>query len=99
MTRDRVMAALRDALPGLRRDFAVETLDLFGSVARGDDRPDSDVDVLVQFAPGSRPTLFTLAGVKLRLEDVLGREVDVGTPGGLRPDVRGSVDAEKLRVA
>jgi uncharacterized protein len=99
MTRDQVIPALRDALPGLRAEFGVDTLDLFGSVARGDDRPGSDVDVLVQFLPGSRPTLFTLAGLKLRLEDLLGREVDVGTPGGLRPDVRASVDAERLRVA
>src|SRR2546423_31395 len=99
MIRDSVMSTLRAALPDLRREFGVQELYIFGSVARGDDHPDSDVDVLVEFQPGSRPTLFTLAGIKIRLEDILGRSVDVGTPDGLKPRVRDTINAEKLRVA
>lgn len=99
MIRDEVMSTLRGALPELRREYAVRELYVFGSVARGDDGPESDVDVLVEFQPEARPTLFTLAGIKIRLEELLGRDVDVGTPDGLKPRVRDTVNAEKLRVA
>jgi predicted nucleotidyltransferase len=99
MTREEAISILRAAMPGLRNEFAVESLYLFGSVARGDNRPDSDVDVLIEFAPGSRPTLFTLAGVYGRLVDLLGCGVDVGTLDSLRPAFRQSVEAEMLRVA
>lgn len=99
MIRDQVISKLKAALPELRREFMVQELYLFGSVARGDDDEESDVDVLVEFLPEFRPTLFTLAGIKIRLEEILGRSVDVGTPNGLKPRVRDTINAEKLRVA
>ena len=99
MTSDQVMSMLKAALPDLRREFKVQELYLFGSFARGDYGPESDVDVLVEFQPDSRPTLFTLAGLQIRLTELLGRDVDVGTPGGLKPRSRDSINAEKRRVA
>ncbi len=55
---------------------------IFGSIARGDSRPDSDVDLLVDLEAGR--TLFDLAGLHDDLVDLLGREVDILTPGALR---------------
>ena len=99
MIRDQVISKLKDALPELRREFMVQELYLFGSVARGDDDEKSDVDVLVEFLPESRPTLFTLAGLLNALEDLLGRKVDLGERHMLRPFMRTEVEQEMRRVA
>lgn len=50
---------------------------LFGSVLREDFRPDSDVDVLVRFAPDAHPTLFTLEDMEAELRELFGRHVDL----------------------
>jgi predicted nucleotidyltransferase len=55
---------------------------LFGSVARGDDRPDSDIDLLVDFTADS--SLFDLMRITRELEELLGRPVDVVSVGGLK---------------
>jgi predicted nucleotidyltransferase len=56
---------------------------VFGSVARGDDRDDSDVDLLVEFEPGS--SLFDLLHLQEELQELLGCPVDVVSRGGLKP--------------
>lgn len=99
MLRNQIIPQLRAALPALRQDFAVQSIYLFGSIARGDDHPDSDVDVLVDFVPDSRPTLFTLVGIRMRLQGLLDRDVDVATPNGIKPRFRDAIHAEMLRVA
>src|SRR5437879_4400080 len=98
MLRDEVTSKLRAALPDLRREFGVASVYLFGSVARGDERPDSDVDVLVEFEPSSRPTLLTLAGLLAEMERIVGRSADVGELRSLRPSFRPTVEREMLRV-
>ena len=55
---------------------------IFGSVARGDDGPDSDIDLLVDFAPDS--SLFDLMRMARELEELLGHRVDVVSTGGLK---------------
>ncbi|MBD2075953.1 nucleotidyltransferase family protein [Phormidium sp. FACHB-592] len=57
--------------------WKVSEFALFGSVLRDDFRPDSDIDVLVTFAPDAKRGLMTLAKMKYELEDLLGREVDL----------------------
>jgi len=57
--------------------WKVSELALFGSVLRDDFRPDSDIDVLITFAPDAKRGLMTLARMKHELEDLLGREVDL----------------------
>ena len=69
---------------------------LFGSVARGDERPDSDVDFLVELAPGARP--FAILAIGADLEAALGVKVDVGTTGSLRPRLRDEVLAEAVAL-
>jgi len=63
---------------------AVTRLSLFGSALAGRARPDSDIDLLVEFEPGARPTLFDLAAMEEELSLLLGgRRVDLRTPGEL----------------
>lgn len=57
--------------------WKVSELALFGSILRDDFRPDSDVDMLITFAPDAKRGLMTLARMKYELEDLLGREVDL----------------------
>ena len=74
--------------------FAVQDLFLFGSVARDEATAKSDVDFLVNF---SRPAgLFTLLGLKGFLEELLGCDVDIGTPNSLRPHLRETVLEEVI---
>lgn len=61
----------------------IRRLYLFGSVLRGDFGPSSDVDVLVEFEPGARVGLIRLSGLELELGDIIGRKVDLNTPGFL----------------
>jgi predicted nucleotidyltransferase len=55
----------------------IRRLDLFGSVLREDFRPDSDIDVLVEFEPGLEPGLFQISEMEQELTKLLGREVDL----------------------
>ena len=61
----------------------IRKLSLFGSVLRGDFGPDSDIDILVEFEFGTRVGLITLAGLELELGEIIGRKVDLNTPGFL----------------
>jgi hypothetical protein len=91
-----VLRVLRENEAMLRREHGVKSLALFGSVARDEARPDSDVDLLVEF---ERPTgYFGLVRLQLCLEQLLGRTVDLGTPGALRPAMRRRIDEEAVRV-
>ena len=95
--RDQTLRVLRDALPELERRFHVGSLRLFGSLARDEGGPQSDVDLLVEFV---KPVgLFVLADLREYLIELLGRPVDVGTEGSLRPRIRDAVVAEAIRVA
>ena len=77
--------------------FGVRSLSLFGSVARDEARPDSDIDVLVEF---EGPTTFDgHMGLLVFLEDLLGRRVDVVTAKGLKPRLRPLIDQDLVRVA
>jgi hypothetical protein len=69
---------------------------VFGSVARGEARADSDVDLLVDLEPGR--SLLDLGGLTIDLEEILGRKVDIVTPAGLSPRIRANVlrEARKL---
>ena len=90
------------ALAAARRDeiiqrFGVRSLALFGSVARDEARPDSDIDFLVEF---EGPTTFdSHMGLLVYLEDLLGRSVEVVTVGGLKPRLRPLIEQDLVRVA
>ena len=77
--------------------FRVKSLGIFGSVVRGEERADSDVDVLVAF--DGPATFDQYMDLKLFLEDLLGRRVDLVTERGLREAIRPVVERELRRVA
>lgn len=72
----------------------VQGLRVFGSVARGEDGPDSDVDLLVDLPPGTG--LFGLGRLRADLERALDAQVDVVPVAGLKPQVRAAVEAEAV---
>jgi len=84
----------RDRIAEFCRRHHIRRLSLFGSVLRDDFRPDSDVDVLVEFEPGTRVGLIGLADVEIELAELLGRKVDLNTPGFLSRYFREQVLAE-----
>jgi len=78
------LAVDRAAVAAVCRAYGVARLSLFGSVLRSDfDRERSDVDMLVEFQPGARQSLFQLLRMQLALSQVVGRPVDLTTPGSL----------------
>jgi len=94
MRRDEVIRKIREHLGDLDQ-FDVRSLALFGSVARDEATPDSDVDVLVEFG---RATFDGYMGLKFFLEDLLGTAVDVATIDSLRPWLRERVLREAVHV-
>ena len=67
----------RDAVTAFCRRHHIRRLALFGSVLRDDFRPDSDVDVLVAFAPGARRSILDLMQMKIELSELFDRKVDL----------------------
>ncbi|HEY0037520.1 MAG TPA: nucleotidyltransferase family protein [Longimicrobium sp.] len=72
-----------DRIAEFCRKWNIVEFALFGSVLREDFRPDSDVDVLVTFAPGSRVSLFDFPGMQDELQEIFGRRVDLLTRRGV----------------
>jgi predicted nucleotidyltransferase len=70
------------------RQYEVRELSLFGSAARGEMRPDSDIDLLVEFLPDAQVGLVEHAGLMLDLQSLLGRKVDLVSENGLKPRIR-----------
>jgi predicted nucleotidyltransferase len=87
-----------DQIEILAQKYPIRRLSLFGSVLRDDFRPDSDIDVLVEFEPDAHATLFDMGEIQMDLSDLLGREVDLKTPGFLSPMFRSRVLAEAVML-
>ena len=97
MKRDQITQILQANRAELERKYGVRSLSLFGSVARDEDGPASDVDLLVEF---DRPVgYFGLFALQDYLESLLGCKVDLGTPDSLKPRIRDHVMGECVRVA
>lgn len=88
------LTLIREHEPELKKRFGVATIGLFGSFVRGEERPDSDVDILVTFRRG-KETFDNYMGCKFYLEDLFGRNVDLVMKGAikkrLRPYILGEV--------
>jgi len=96
MNRQAILDRLNAEAPGLKKKYGVNSLAVFGSMARGDDHEGSDVDILVTFEGKARFDNFM--GLKLDLEDLFGRRVDLLTPKCLRPVMQSEIDKEALVV-
>jgi uncharacterized protein len=73
----------REQIEEFCRRWKIVELSLFGSVLRDDFQPESDIDVLVSFAPDARRTLFDLVRIEDELADILGRKVDLVLKSGI----------------
>jgi uncharacterized protein len=96
MDRENVIATLRAHEADLHR-AGVAALYLFGSVARQESRPDSDIDLFFD-TDNPRFSLIELVDVQEKVSDILGTETDVMTRASLHPMLRGQIEAEALRV-
>jgi predicted nucleotidyltransferase len=95
-TLDAVIAELRRLKPDLERRYPIRALGVFGSYARGEQREDSDLDVLVELGDGM--TLIDFAGLQLDLSDALGVSVELVEKEALKPRLAPRVLAEVVRV-
>lgn len=91
----RINQALREALSELKESYGVESLAVFGSVARGGARSGSDVDVLVRFE-GEPPGLFGFVRLERRLSEIIGLPVDLVMESALKPRLRDKILAEAV---
>src|SRR5690554_4769245 len=91
-----LVEARRDEIKAIVARHNGKSIAIFGSVARGDERPGSDIDFLVELAPGTRP--FEILSIGTELEEVLDVKVDVGTPDSLKERPRGEVLAEAVTL-
>jgi predicted nucleotidyltransferase len=96
-TLEAVKNRLAEHVPELRQR-GLRHLAVFGSVARGEDRPDSDVDIAVEVEEGRSFSLFKMEDTRLALQDVLGRPVDLGLVASLRPAVRAAFEADNVPI-
>lgn len=96
MNREEALTVLTRLKPQLQKQFGVSELALFGSAARDELRPDSDIDVLVKFDVVASSARYF--GVQFAIEDAIGMPVDLVTENALRRELRPYVERERIRV-
>ena len=86
------------SLAAVARRYGVKELSLFGSAARGEMRPESDIDLMVEFEPGLRIGRIKFESLVEELELLAGRRVDLVTKRGLKPWIRPTllIDAQVI---
>lgn len=96
LTRSEALALLGRHREEIVRRFHVRRLSLFGSVARDEAGPNSDLDVLVDFE--RPPTFDDYTGLMVHLEDLFGRKVDVVSRSGMKPGARPFIERDLIDV-
>ena len=71
---------------------------VFGSYARGEETPESDIDILVDYGEGRKPSLITIAGIRIELEERFKTKVDLVPEDGLYDNIRPYVDRDKILI-
>jgi len=97
ITAEDVLATLRAHATELRA-AGIRHASLFGSIARGDAEPDSDIDLAVELDPAARVDLFKLSALERRLADLLGRPVDLVPEPVETPRLRANMERDRLRA-
>jgi predicted nucleotidyltransferase len=95
--RDRVVEELRQAAPGLRAR-GITHLSLFGSIARGEAGPESDVDLLIEIRPGARFGLSDLLDLQEDLGKRLGRPINFAFSSEMRPWLRDWIEEDRIEI-
>ena len=88
MERDEVLRILAEHKPDLQKKFGVKSIAIFGSTARNEASPESDVDVLVEFDPAFEPSLLDFINLKHYLSDTMNVQVDLVERGSIIPELR-----------
>jgi predicted nucleotidyltransferase len=96
MSLEQLLSQKRDDIMRAAQKHGARNVRVFGSVARGDDGPDSDIDFLVDMEPGR--SLLDMGGLLMDLREMLGRNVDVVTERGLKTRIRDRVLEEAIRL-
>lgn len=91
-----ILAELRALQPELKKRYPIREMGIFGSYVRGEQREDSDLDVLVDLGDGM--TLIDLAGLQLELADALGLRVDLAMKDALKPRIEKRILAEAVML-
>ena len=94
---EHVLATLRAHKAELRA-AGIRRLSLFGSVARGDDAADSDVDLAAELDPEARIGLFALVALERRISGILGRPVDLLPEPVEKPRLRANIERDRIRA-
>jgi len=97
MDRNQIIDRLRQNTDAIRGMGAV-SLYLFGSVARDQARPDSDVDLFIDYDPARRFSLVDLVGIKQFLEEQMATEIDITTRDSLHPLLKDDIERSATRV-
>src|ERR1700692_1023383 len=95
MTRKEIIARLRENEAALRQRGVAHAA-LFGSRARGDQRPDSDTDIMIEFDPTARITVFDYAGLKDYIAELFDGRVDVVNRDGLKPYLKPAATSDAI---
>ena len=97
MDRQSIIARLREHEAALKARGVMHAA-LFGSRARGDERPDSDIDIMIEIAPNFPMDVFQYIGVVHAIEDLFPIPVDVSNRGAQKPHVRPSAERDAIHV-
>ena len=98
MERERVLKKLSENRK-LLKAYGIKDIHLFGSLARGESRPKSDVDLLVEFDQSAHIGMFEFSRLRRELSELLGCEVDLATPDALHRDMKEDILKEAIRAA
>lgn len=99
MTRAEALQRIQAVFPALRKSYALSSIAIFGSVARDEARPGSDIDLLVEFEPGKACGYVGFIRLQHELESILGVCVDLVTPDALKRQLKAGILAEAIHAA
>lgn len=86
----------REAILEIAKKYGATKLRVFGSVARGEESPESDIDIIVEMEKGS--SLLDIIAIKQDIEELLGRKVDIVTEASISPYIRDTVLREAVNL-
>ena len=92
---------IQDVIPSIKQYFTTQPIArawLFGSYSRGEETPDSDVDILVQYTDSDRISLFTISRITCALQKIVGKRVDLIEEGCLLPFANASVNQDRILI-
>ena len=96
-----ISGSIQNMVPVIQDYLASQPVDkawLFGSCSRGEEHPDSDIDILVRYTDGESISLFSISHMMTSLSHLLGRKVDLVEDGCLMPFAHESVEKDKILI-